>query len=1053
MKTYETCEFKLALPTVIKYTDKLTICSRFIPKREYNDIFLISKATLVDKLNRRFVCPLDISCSTYTGSHDFQIDFHYTNQKPLVKGASVTMECLSKNGRKTIVTFQLIDVDHTVLDNIDTTSMDTSEQEYFATHFQAANLQHKLNYKGHTGNIETATREFNSSPISQSIIHPATDIPGLSRYQSALAEEIKCLKSEGGRKYKVTNGTYLGYTNGMSSYLFDLETELYISDDAPITLVVGMDRIPGTVLICEDFQIIIIIEKNIGSTIRAASISVEPWKLLDALNERLNHSIQLHGHMARTLLTEGPALSTTKPIEAIEKGQDAVISRAFTDPVTIVWGPPGTGKSYTMSELAIQYLEKGYTVLIVSHSNVSVDGVANKIYSSLSQKNKPELYSSGQILRYGYIRDEQLSKNDHISSFRFALKKSSHLAKQLDDLQNEYYTLKQAKGIGNQRIVEIHTQIGKIRSMVKAEEQNCISKASIVATTASKLVVDKLFAERTFDVVMFDEISMAYVLQIVCAATFARKHLLCVGDFKQLSPIAQSPASNILREDLFTFLGINVEGKPYYHPWLVMLDTQRRMHPDISKFASRYIYHNLLKDYPGLVQKHQPIVNSKPFSNAPMNYIDLFGTYCAASKNQDNSRYNILSAAICVCTALAAEAEQKEICIIAPYAAQVRLIRAMLQDYREKEPSNIRSATVHQFQGSEGNVVFFDAVESYPGAQAGYLMSKEPDSIMRLINVALTRARGKFITVGNTHFWKNVFEGKQHTFCQLQSHILANGNHVSHQNHKLDSLLKDLHAKEIIRFYTNDDDATNTYAKDLSVAKSKIVISLPSAKIDSTTLSVLLNGIIPAKKRNVRVLIKANEYAALPKELQEFTWGTDDATFPITMVDDKIVWYGMPSAKQLLKTGKTTGCLAVCPANIRINGSYTAEMIKSLTNLEYRSSHKDLIALTDKDRSTQAIIDEKGHGHSGLAAYVEEYIKCPYCKSPLRLTRGKSGKTILYCRNCKTTHLLQVETVNHYLNKHSIRCPQCSSSLQAGLSSKGIYVRCNNNHFITPEHI
>lgn len=1050
MKNYDNCNFKLTLPTLFRFDDKISMQSKFIQKRGTDDTFVLAKASLVDKLNYQFDCNISLLCSKNYLGQNFTMEFYHTKQKPLVRGSRITINILSSNGKKTLVTFHIVDSETIELENVSNIDMTNEEKLLLATIIVKTEKQSFFHESPNNSSFENNT---NNVQNSQTPYEHASDIPGLNRYQKALAEEIKYLKSEGGRKYKVTNGKYLGNTHGMSSYIFDLETELFISDDAPITLVVGMEHVNGNVLMCEDFQIIILIEKNIGNTVGSAHISVEPWKLLVALNERLNHSIHLHGNMANTILTNGPSLSTTQPIETIVKGQDAVLARAFTDPVTVVWGPPGTGKSHTMSELAIRYLEKGYSVLIVSHSNVSVDGVAKKIYELLNEKKKRDLYTCGQILRYGYIRDEELSQNNHISSFRYALSKSPQLAKQLDDLQNEYYKLKHTKGIGNQRIVEIHTQIGKIRNMVKEEEHNCVNKASIIATTASKLVVDKLFEERTFDVVMFDEISMAYVLQVVCAATFAKKHLLCVGDFKQLSPIAQSPASKVLCEDLFTFLKINVNGKPYNHPWLVMLNEQRRMHPAISTFASKYIYHNLLEDYPGLDKKYTPIVESYPFYNSPMNYIDLFSSYCAASKNQDNSRYNILSAAICVCIALMAEIELDKICIIAPYAAQVRLIRAMLQDYKENKSSNIRCATVHQFQGSEGNVVLFDAVESYPGSQAGFLMSNDSDSIMRLINVALTRARGKFIATGNTRFWEKVFEGKQHTFCQLQKHILEKGKHISHQDKSFDSLLKTLKAGNTIQFYTAENEIIDTYKSDLTKAKSKIVISLPSAKLDEISHNIIYTEIIEAKKRGVCVLIKTNQFGDLSKKLQEFTWGTNNATFPITMIDDKTTWYGAPAAEQILQTGKSTTFKAVCPVFIRMNGTYTAEMIKSLTNLEYRSTDNGPISLTEKDNNTYTIINEEGHGSSGLAAYIEKNYNCPDCKKTLRMIKGKSRKTILWCNNCNKPHLLSKEDINHYISKFNIRCPQCSTYMSAGLSKMGLYVKCDNGHFLGPDKI
>ena len=59
----------------------------------------------------------------------------------------------------------------------------------------------------------------------------------------------------------------------------------------------------------------------------------------------------------------------------------------------------------------------------------------------------------------------------------------------------------------------------------------------MVATTISKATIDHLFDEKRYDLVMFDEVSMAYVTQIFCAAKIAKEKFMCVGDFNQLAPI------------------------------------------------------------------------------------------------------------------------------------------------------------------------------------------------------------------------------------------------------------------------------------------------------------------------------------------------------------------------------------------------------------------------------------------------------------------------------------------------------------------------------------
>ena len=53
-------------------------------------------------------------------------------------------------------------------------------------------------------------------------------------------------------------------------------------------------------------------------------------------------------------------------------------------PLTMVVGPPGTGKSFTIAALAVDYLSRGKSVLIASKNNQAVDVVADKIEQELA---------------------------------------------------------------------------------------------------------------------------------------------------------------------------------------------------------------------------------------------------------------------------------------------------------------------------------------------------------------------------------------------------------------------------------------------------------------------------------------------------------------------------------------------------------------------------------------------------------------------------------------------------------------------------------------------
>ena len=79
-----------------------------------------------------------------------------------------------------------------------------------------------------------------------------------------------------------------------------------------------------------------------------------------------------------------------------------------------------------------------------------------------------------------------------------------------------------------------------------------------------------------------------------------------------------------------------------------------------------------------------------------------------------------------------------ELAVIAPYAAQVRLIRDLLRI------PTVEVDTVDGFQGREKDAVVISLVRSNSENEIGFL------SDTRRTNVALTRARKKLIVVGDS---------------------------------------------------------------------------------------------------------------------------------------------------------------------------------------------------------------------------------------------------------------------------------------------------------------
>ena len=167
-----------------------------------------------------------------------------------------------------------------------------------------------------------------------------------------------------------------------------------------------------------------------------------------------------------------------------------------------------------------------------------------------------------------------------------------------------------------------------------------------MATTVSKAIVDSVIYKKTYDVVIFDEASMAYIPQIIFSASLATKHFVCLGDFCQLPPIVQSNSIQ-LNQDIFEYCGITTAvQKNMSHNWLCMLNIQYRMHPDISNFASLKMYNGLLKTHESIIQKRQIIADSLPAPNKAIAFADLSGIMSVCLTTMSGSHFHAISCAI-----------------------------------------------------------------------------------------------------------------------------------------------------------------------------------------------------------------------------------------------------------------------------------------------------------------------------------------------------------------------------------------------------------------------
>lgn len=708
----------------------------------------------------------------------------------------------------------------------------------------------------------------------------------IKEWQQALQYEINYLKKYGGgSQWSITNGRLLS-NEETPFYYFDTALPINIPVGSSIKLKWGGLESHGRVHSSEGKGMILSLERMIGEHIQEAILMHDPWELLQHLIDRLDEMKKSKRKRARIKRLMKPSMEAKHPVEKIKSNVHELVLRSKYNHVTFVWGPPGTGKTYTLARTAANKYFQKKKVLILSQSNQAVDVLIGEVTAFVKKKGK---FFEGDILRYGTNAGEALSAQS-VTTMGLIEKEDPLLSQSKKNLFEERRLLKEDLNHSFSKkdyddLLDLENKIANLLEKFRQKELKYVQDAYIIGTTLAKASSDHAIYEKEYDVVILDEASMAYVPQVAFAASLGRRIIVC-GDFKQLPPIASSRealAVKWLKEDIFHLSGV-VEflNGDNLHPQLFLLKEQRRMHPDISSFTNRFIYHSLVTDHVSVEKNRKAIVQKDPFPGRASVLLDMSytGDY-GLSDRLTNSRCNLFQ--LLISFQLIHEAYMagaNSIGYVTPYRAQADLMAQLIGELYEKEQRKIDiiAATVHKFQGDERDVMIFDTVDGEGHNRAGMLLTGKDSE--RLINVAITRTKGKFLHVSNVDFLQNhVYRGK--TLRQLIEHQLQTkqsvamkeiGTWVKHQQQKLYWI----HARKLAPVF-----------RDIETAQRMIIISLPKDTVLTDEWKVRLNN------RGNKVWLKVISNAVW-SGLQYNEWHEDELPFPFVMIDERILWLGLP---------------------------------------------------------------------------------------------------------------------------------------------------------------
>ena len=409
---------------------------------------------------------------------------------------------------------------------------------------------------------------------------------------------------------------------------------------------------------------------------------------------------------------------------------DAIQKVVEAQEVSIVHGPPGTGKTTTLVEAIIETLERETQVLVCAPSNAAVDWICEQL-----------MRRSVNVLRIG----NPLRMSDEMLDCSYERRYAAH--PDYHELWNIRKALSgERKTTSGERRQKLQQRATELEIKINAD---LFDQARVVSCTLIGSAY-RILERRHFSTLFIDEAAQA--LEPACwAAILKADRVIMSGDHQQLPPTVKSKEA--VAGGLSTTL---MQRLVDLHPRCVtLLTTQYRMNEDIMSFSSRWFYHSQLQAAPEAAHRlvsplDTPLTwldTSENSENSDHSDYSEKRTHTGSLTNAQEARLVIhaLRDYIEMVSPQKIESERVDFGVITPYRGQARLIRRLLkmQHYFRKLKRHITVGTVDGFQGQERDVIVISLVRDNADGQIGFLRD------LRRMNVAMTRARMKLIIVGN----------------------------------------------------------------------------------------------------------------------------------------------------------------------------------------------------------------------------------------------------------------------------------------------------------------
>jgi hypothetical protein len=417
---------------------------------------------------------------------------------------------------------------------------------------------------------------------------------------------------------------------------------------------------------------------------------------------------------------------------------------------SVLWGPPGTGKTYTLGEqVAACLTDSTERILVVSTTNKATDEAALSIGRAVKANSVNTLEESrprriGKGVDYNRFREKQLEGMLQGTETETLLAISS-LSRQLQGTTDN-----EQRALYQQQLQALRRQMKDkaFKVFLSPNFRVVISTAFKAVSLLSDQNLRSSIAEGNapFTTVIIDEAGLISRAATAALSLLAARRVLIVGDAKQLAPISKisrvlpsAQATWIARSSLSHLQQVEPSNNAVH-----LLRKQYRMHPQISKAVSDYQYDGGLQDSPNVTERGSSLPAILRDQPRAIWYVldedkDLHPPSSIRAERGSGNRSWVRNATKQVLGKLFSDPEigQQRGLFLSPFKAQAKAIAHFLKNWPRWS-----AATIHSQQGAEADIVIFDTVNA---GSTGWSY----EDWKRLINVGISRARECVLVLAN----------------------------------------------------------------------------------------------------------------------------------------------------------------------------------------------------------------------------------------------------------------------------------------------------------------